>query len=72
MAVPARLHVDVLVDGLKSRRETGRTRATLDAMPGITLTGKVDSIDPAGTSRGVVNYNVHANLDPTTEPDVST
>ncbi len=42
---------------------------TLDALPGITVTGKVDAIDPAGTiSQGVVNYNVRVVLDPTDAP----
>jgi multidrug efflux pump subunit AcrA (membrane-fusion protein) len=39
---------------------------TLDAAPGLTLTGTVDRIDPSGTvAQGVVNYNVRVNLDPT-------
>jgi HlyD family secretion protein len=65
------LNVGVLVDetqiaGVKPGQET---QLTLDAMPGITLTGKVESIDPAGTiSQGVVNYHVSINLDPTTAP----
>ncbi len=71
MADTSRLHVDVLVDetqvaGVKPGQET---QLTLDSMPGITLTGKVESIDPAATiSQGVINYNVHVNLDPTTVP----
>ncbi len=67
----SQLHVNVLVDetqvaGVKPGQET---QLTLDSMPGITLTGKVASTDPAGTiSQGVVNYNVRINLDPTTAP----
>src|SRR5512135_50390 len=42
---------------------------TLDAMPGITLTGKVSLIDPAGTVvQGVVNYNVQVDIAPTDQP----
>ncbi len=71
LADNSQLHVNVLVDetqvaGVKPGQET---QLTLDSMPGITLTGKVESIDPAGTiSQGVVNYNVRVNLDPTTAP----
>jgi multidrug efflux pump subunit AcrA (membrane-fusion protein) len=42
---------------------------TLDALTGITLTGKVANIDPSGTvSNGVVNYSVRVDLDPTDAP----
>lgn len=67
----SQLHVDVLVDetliaGVKPGQPT---QLTLDAMPNITLTGQVTGIDPAGiVSQGVVNYNVHVNLDPTAVP----
>jgi hypothetical protein len=67
----SQLHVDVLVDetqiaGISSGQ---KTELTLDAMPGITLTGQVTGIDPAGViSQGVVNYTVHVNLDPVTAP----
>ena len=61
-------HVDVLVD----ETEIGRVQAgqqakiTFDALTGITVTGQVARIDPAGTvSNGVVNYKVRVNLDPT-------
>ncbi len=48
----------------------GKTpKLTLDALTGITLTGKVANIDPSGTvSNGVVNYSVRVNLDPTDAP----
>ena len=71
LADNSQLHVDALVDetqiaGVKPGQET---QLTLDSMPGVTLTGKVASIDPAGTiSQGVVNYNVRINLDPTNVP----
>ncbi len=71
LADNSQLHVDALVDetqiaGVKPGQET---QLTLDSMPGITLTGQVTSIDPAGTiSQGVVNYNVRINLDQTTAP----
>jgi HlyD family secretion protein len=54
------------IAGVKPGQET---QLTLDSMPGITLTGKVDSIAPAGTiSQGVVNYDVRINLDPAAVP----
>jgi multidrug efflux pump subunit AcrA (membrane-fusion protein) len=65
------MHVDVLVDetqitGIKLGQPA---QFTIDALPGITVTGKVDAIDPAGTiSQGVVNYNVRVLLDQTDEP----
>ena len=71
LADMSQLHVDVLVDetqiaGISSGQ---KTELTLDAMPGITLTGQVTGIDPAGViSQGVVNYRVHVNLDPVTAP----
>ncbi len=61
------LHVDVLVDETEiANVQVGQqAQVTLDALTGITLTGKVDNIDPAGTvSNGVVNYSVRVNLDP--------
>lgn len=65
------LHVDVLVDEtqISTVKPGQKTQMTLDALPGITLTGQVAGSDPAGTiSQGVVNYNVHVNLDPTNVP----
>jgi HlyD family secretion protein len=64
-------HVDVLVDETDiSGIQTGQpVQITLDALPGITVTGQVDAIAPAGTiSQGVVNYNVRVLLDPTDAP----
>jgi HlyD family secretion protein len=64
----SRLHVDVLVDETEiAQVQVGqKTHVTLDALDGITLTGQVARIDPAGTiSSGVVNYNVRVDLDPT-------
>jgi RND family efflux transporter MFP subunit len=62
-------HVDVLVD----ETEIGQIKAgqqakiTFDALPDVTVTGKVARINPAGTvSNGVVNYKVRVDLDPTT------
>jgi HlyD family secretion protein len=66
-----RLHVDVLVDETQiAGIQVGQpAQFTIDALPGITVTGKVDAIDPAGTiSQGVVNYNVRVVLDPTDAP----
>ncbi len=65
------MHVDVLVDETQiAGVQAGQpVQLTLDALPGITVTGKVDAIDPAGTiSQGVVNYNVRVVLDPTDAP----
>ena len=71
MADMSQLHVDVLVDEtqIETVKPGQKTQLTLDALPGITLTGQVAGSDPAGTiSQGVVNYNVHVNLDPTNVP----
>ncbi len=71
IADESHLHIDVLVDETQiSQVQDGQTvNMTLDALPGITVTGKVDAIDPAGTiSQGVVNYNVRVLLDPTDAP----
>lgn len=71
LADMSQLHVDVLVDEtqIAAVKPGQKTQLTLDALPGITLTGQVTGIDPAGTiSQGVVNYNVHVNLDPTDVP----
>jgi len=71
MADMSQLHVDVLVDEtqIETVKPGQKVQLTLDALPGITLTGQVTGSDPAGTiSQGVVNYNVHVNLDPTTVP----
>ena len=68
IADTSQLHVDVLVDESEiANVQVGQqAQVTLDALNGITLTGKVDNIDPAGTvSNGVVNYSVRVNLDPT-------
>ncbi len=62
----SRLHVDVLVDETEiAGVAVGQAaEVTLDAVDGITLTGKVAAIAPAGTvSNGVVNYSVRVNLD---------
>lgn len=63
----SQLHVDVLVDEtMIAQVKPGQAvDITLDALQGITLTGKVARIDPVGTvTQGVVNYNVRVNLDP--------
>ena len=67
----SQLHVDVLVDETQiAGIQPGQpAQFTIDALPGITVTGKVDAIDPAGTiSQGVVNYNVRVVLDKTDAP----
>lgn len=68
IADTSRLHVDVLVDETEiANIQVGQdAQITLDALMGITLTGKVANIDPSGTiSSGVVNYSVRVNLDTT-------
>jgi len=68
IADTSRLHVDVLVDETEiANIQVGQdAQITLDALTGITLTGKVANIDPSGTvSSGVVNYSVRVNLDTT-------
>ena len=67
----SQLHVDVLVDEtqITSVAPGQSVQFTIDALPGITVTGKVDTIDPAGTvTQGVVNYSVRVVLDPTDAP----
>jgi HlyD family secretion protein len=64
-------HVNVLVDETEiSQVQVDQpAQITLDALSGITLTGKVAAIDPAGqVVQGVVNFNVRIDLDPTTAP----
>jgi multidrug efflux pump subunit AcrA (membrane-fusion protein) len=61
----------VLVDETEIANVTVGQKATLtlDALTGITLTGKVANVNPSGTvSNGVVNYSVRVNLDPTDAP----
>ena len=64
-------HVDVLVDETEIAQVLPgqHSQITLDALAGITLTGKVAAIDPAGqVVQGVVNFNVRIELDPTAAP----
>ena len=64
-------HVDVLVDEteIAQIQPDQAAQITLDALSGITLTGKVAAIDPAGqVVQGVVNFNVRIELDPTQAP----
>ncbi len=71
LADTRQLHVDVLVDEtlIVTVQPGQAVELTLDAAPGITLTGTVERIDPSGTvSQGVVNYNVRVNLDPVETP----
>jgi HlyD family secretion protein len=68
IADTSKLHVDVLVDEteIAGVQVAQQAELTLDALSGMTLTGRVANIDPSGTvSNGVVNYNVRVNLDPT-------
>ncbi len=67
----SQLHVDVLVDETEIAKVQAGQQAqlTLDALTGVTLTGQVTRVDPAGTvSSGVVNYSVRVDLDPTDAP----
>lgn len=71
LADVSRYHVNVLVDETEiSQVQPGQhSQITLDALSGITLTGKVAAIDPAGqVVQGVVNFNVRIDLDPTDAP----
>jgi HlyD family secretion protein len=64
-------HVNVLVDETEiSQVQIGQpAEITLDAISGVTLTGKVVAIDPAGmVVQGVVNFNVRIDIDPTDAP----
>jgi HlyD family secretion protein len=64
-------HVDVLVDEteISQVQPDQPAQITLDALSGITLTGKVAAIDPAGqVVQGVVNFNVRIDLDSTAAP----
>jgi RND family efflux transporter MFP subunit len=67
LADTSQYHVDVLIDETEiSQLKAGqKTQVTFDALTGITMTGQVARIDPAGTvSNGVVNYTVRVDLDP--------
>lgn len=64
-------HINVLVDETEiTQVQPGqKAEATLDSLPGVTVTGKIARIDPAGALvQGVVNYNVQIDLDPSTAP----
>ena len=67
LADTSQYHVDVLIDETEvSQLKAGqKTQVTFDALTGITMTGQVARINPAGTvSNGVVNYTVRVDLDP--------
>jgi HlyD family secretion protein len=69
MADDSQLNVGVLVD----ETQIGQVKAgqpvqiTFDGLPGLTMTGTVGLINPAGTvSQGVVNYLVNVDMKPPT------
>jgi HlyD family secretion protein len=67
----SRYHIDVTVDEIDiGRISVGQPATiTLDALPGETLTGKVEQIaDTAQLDTGVVTYRVTTQLDPTDAP----
>lgn len=67
LADMSQYHVDVLIDETEiSQLKAGqKTQVTFDALTGITMTGQVARINPAGTvSNGVVNYTARVDLDP--------
>ena len=69
MADDSQLNVGVLVDETQiGQVKVGQSaQVTFDGLPGLTITGTVGHIDPAGTvSQGVVNYLVNVDLNPTT------
>ncbi len=71
LADMSQLHVNVLVDEteIATVKAGQKVELTLDGLTGITLTGQVAFIDPAGTvSQGVVNYNVRVKLDASDAP----
>ena len=65
----AQLNIGVLVDETQIGQVTlgQQVHVTFDGLPGMTITGTVGRINPAGTvSQGVVNYLVNVDLNPTT------
>jgi HlyD family secretion protein len=67
----SRYHIDVTVDEIDIGRISVDQPATitLDALPGETLTGRVEQIaDTAQLDTGVVTYRVTTELDPTDAP----
>jgi HlyD family secretion protein len=67
----SRYHIDVTVDEIDiGRISVGQPATiTLDALPGDTLTGRVEQIaDTAQLDTGVVTYRVTTQLDPTDAP----
>lgn len=63
-----RFHLDVTVDETDvAQLVAGQTvSVTVDALPGASLSGRVDRVAPAATSvGGIVNYAVRVLLDPT-------
>jgi HlyD family secretion protein len=67
----SRYHIDVTVDEIDIGRIAAGQPATitLDALPGETLTGRVEQIaDTAQLDTGVVTYRVTTQLDPTDAP----
>jgi HlyD family secretion protein len=67
----SRLHIDITVDEVDvARIKPGQeVIITLDALPAVTLKGKVDRIAPTSTTiSGVVSYSVRVVLDKTDAP----
>ena len=65
------LHVDTLIDesDIHGVNLGDSASLTLDSLPGVTLTGKVASINPLGqTVAGNVKYPVRIDLDPVDQP----
>jgi HlyD family secretion protein len=68
---PSHFHIDVSVDEIDiAKLKVGQTvNVSADALPEVTITGKVDRIAPAATSlAGVVSYQARINVDPTDAP----
>ncbi len=62
------LHVDVNVDetAIEQIKPGEAVSFTVDALPDVTITGKVQRVDPiADTTGTVIEYPVHVTLDPT-------
>lgn len=67
----SRFHIDVNVDEIDiARLQVGQlVTVSVDALPDVAITGRLDRIAPVATSQaGVVAYQVRINVDPTDAP----
>ena len=71
LADRSKLHVDAQVDeaDIAQVRVGNLVSITMDAVPGVTLNGKVTFVNPVGeTVAGLVKYTVRVELEPISEP----